>query len=75
VISRRDGPFLKTKEKTMTNKMQLAQETIKFLYNKLNEIEKDMDLSNRQAEDIYALMESLHYLYMGEPLEITLADE
>lgn len=55
--------------------MQLAKETIKFLYNELNEIEKHMDLSDRQADDIYALMESLHHLYMGEPLEITLADE
>lgn len=55
--------------------MQLSKETIKYLYNELNEMEKHSDLSDRQADDIYSLMESLHYLYMGEPLEITLADE
>jgi hypothetical protein len=55
--------------------MQLAKETIKFLYNELNEMEKHCDLTDRQADDIYALMEGLHFLYGGEPLEITLADE
>ena len=55
--------------------MQLSKETIKYLYNELNEMEKHCDLSNRQADEICELMESLHHLYMGEPLEITLADE
>jgi hypothetical protein len=55
--------------------MQLSKETIKLLFVELNELLNHFDLTEKQGNEIYALMESLPCLYMGEPLEITLADE
>jgi hypothetical protein len=55
--------------------MQLSKETIRLLYNEIDEIVCHCDLSETQFDELFGFMKLLNKLFYGEPLEVTLADE